>query len=264
MPSKDELYRGDGTGKFTSVELPDQHNPLTSTVDVRMVGVVRRGYDLCPADYDDDGDIDLFMNNYGAGRPAMDSPPTYWDWNILWRNEGGMSFVDLSEVSQVHATTRGIGGVQEETPVVIGGTTFPGPIGGNGFGCHWGDFDNDGDLDFFMPQSATGRLFENKAAQNNALVIETVAKAPRDSTGTRVTMRTFVGQHVREVIGGSGHYNTQASRKLYFGLGSDTGAKDVTIRWPNGEVQQLGNVKANYQLRVTQGGDIAVIAAPSR
>ena len=379
MPGNDELYRGDGTGKFTPAVLPSQHNPVTSEVDTRLADVARRGYGLCPADYDDDGDMDLFVNNYGAGRPAADSPPLYWDWNFLWRNEGNMAFVDLGEVSKVHATVRGIGGVQDETPVVMAGTTYPGPIGGNGFGCHWGDFDNDGDLDlivgtiahpdysqtdrtmlhvnpggapgslrvfgeesaergleyyedelhpffidfdndgrldlsvsrlrggsklevylqselqrfskktweesgvdidrpgatlwldvdsdgdldFFMPQSATGRLFENKAASNNYLVIETIATAPRDSTGTRVTMRTRVGAHVREVVGGSGHYNTQASRKMYFGLGSDTGAKDVTIRWPNGDVQLLGNVKANYKLRVAQGGSITVVEAPA-
>jgi hypothetical protein len=113
-----------------------------------------------------------------------------------------------------------------------------------------------------MPQSATGRLFENNAATNNFLVIEPVATAPRDATGARVTMRSYVGAHVREVVGGSGHYNTQASRKLYFGLGSDTGARDVTIRWPNGELQQLGNVRANYGLRVIQGGSIEVVIAP--
>ncbi len=379
MPSPDELYRGDGKGGFTPVTLPSQHNPLTSEVDVRLRDVPRRGYGLCPADYDDDGDLDLFVNNYGAGRPALESAPLYWDWNILWRNEGEMSFIDLGESAGVAATVRGIGGVQEESPLVYKGTEFPGPIGGNGFGCHWGDFDNDGDLDlvvgtiahpdyaqsdrtllhvnpggapgalrtfgeesaergleyyedelhpyfvdidndgrldmavsrlrggskqefylqdslqrfvkrtweetgvdierpgatlwldvdgdgdldFFMPKGGTGRFFENRAATNASLSLTLVATAPTDATGARVTLRTYVGSQIREVIGGNGHYNTQPSRTLHFGLGQDSAAKDVTIRWPNGEVQVLGHVRTGYSLRVVQGGEITIVRAPT-
>lgn len=372
VPTDDELYKGAGNGDFAQFPLPEQHNPLTSQVDPTLNGVPRRGYGLCPADYDDDGDIDLFVNNYGAGRPAADSPPLYWDWNLLWRNEGTMTFSDQSVASKVHATERGIGGVQQETPVVMGGVTYPGPIGGNGFGCSWGDFDNDGDLDlvvgqiahpdyrqsdrvmlhvnpggaagadrvfgeesaerglqyyedelhpvfvdidldgrldlavsrlrggskwevylqgndqkfamltqgdsgvdierpgptvwldvdgdgdldFFMPFSATGRLFENVAAKANRLTLTLVGKTPRDATGARVTLETSVGKHVRELIGGTGHYNSQQTRRLHFGLGRDSGAHAVTIRWPDGEVQVLGDVKANAHLVVHQGGAI--------
>ena len=377
-PSPDELYRGDGVGNFARETLPDQHNPLTSQVDPDLAGVARRAYGLCPADYDDDGDIDLFVNNYGAGRPAMDSEPLFWDWNMLWRNDGAMKMTDVAIDAAVHATTRGIGGVEEEKPLVMNGKTYPGPIGGNGFGCHWGDFDNDGDLDlivgtiahpdyaqsdrtmlhvnpggapgsprvfteesaargleyyedelhaffvdldrdgrldlavsrlrggskqefylqtsdarfamkswtetgvdiprpgptlwldvegdgdldFFMPESKTGRIFENRASDNGWLSLDLVAKAPRDATGARVTLRSYVGVQTREIVGGSGHYNTQASRRLLFGLGGDSGAREVTIRWPDGEVQVLGDVRANFALKVIQGGDVTVVAAP--
>ncbi len=374
LPTDNELYKGDGTGAFAQFALPDQHNPLTSQMDPSLAGVPRRSYGMCPADYDDDGDLDLFVNNYGAGRPAADDPPRYWDWNILWRNDGNLAFVDVAVPSKVHATVRGIGGVQAETPVVMGQTTYPGPIGGNGFGCSWGDFDNDGDLDlvvgqiahpdytqtdrlmlhvnpggapgsarafseesaehgleyyedelhpvlvdvdldgrldlavsrlrggskwevylqgtdqkftkrswadsgvdiaspgpsvwldvdgdgdldFFMPKSATGRLFENVAARANRLVVELVGKTPRDATGARMTLETSVGKHVRELVGGTGHYNSQQTRRLHVGLGADSGARAVTVRWPNGEVQLIGDVKANVRLVVEQGGAITM------
>jgi len=378
VPTDDELYKGDGHGQFAQFALPDQHNPLTSQMDPGLAGVPRRGYGLCPADYDDDGDLDLFVNNYGAGRPAADDPPLYWDWNLLWRNDGSMAFVDVAVPSKVHATVRGINAIQEETPVVFGGVTYPGPIGGNGFGCSWGDFDNDGDLDlvvgqiahpdypqtdrlllhvnpggapgsdrvfgeesnerglqyyedelhpvlvdvdmdgrldlavsrlrggskwevylqertgnlkkfemqdqvgsgvdivmpgptvwldvdgdgdldFFMPKGPTGQLFENVAATANYLVVELFGqspKSPRDATGARMTLSTSVGKHVRELVGGTGHYNSQQTRELHVGLGADSGAHDVQIRWPDGEVQVLGDVKANVHLVVEQGGAI--------
>lgn len=372
-PALDELYRGDGQGGFTLASLPPQTNPLTTQVEPGLAGVGRAAYGIALADFDDDGDMDVFVNNYGAGRPALGSPPRYWDHNLLWRNDGAMAFTDVGVVDEVAATERGIGGVQREEPVVLNGTTYPGPIGGNGFGCQWGDVDNDGDLDlvvgtiahpdypqsdrtmlhynqgpgvtprfteesakrgleyyedelhpalvdidgdgrldlamsrlrggskwevylqdpdgsfvmasqegsgvditrpgptvwldydgdgdldFFMPQGG-GRLFENAIGQDNRrLVLELVATAPRDATGARVTLTTSAGVQVREVTGGGGHYNTQSTRRLHFGLGGDSGAGDVTIRWPDGEVQELGDITADVTLRVTQGGAIELL-----
>ena len=373
LPPNDELYRGDGAGNWTFVTLPDQTDPKTLQVEPTWGSVARAAYGLAVADYDDDGDLDIFVNNYGAGRPALDSAPSYFEQNFLWRNDGRMAFVDVGPTEEINATPRGIGGVQQESPVVMAGVTYPGPIGGNGFGCQWGDLDNDGDLDlaigtiahpdypqsdrtmlhynqgpdvtprfteesaargleyyedelhpalvdvdgdgrldfamsrlrggskwefyfqqadqnfhkatyeesgvdiatpgptvwldydgdgdldFFMGQ-ASGRLFRNNnGQQNHWLVLTLVATAPKDATGARVTLKTSVGTQTREVTSGHGHYNSQFTRNVHFGLGGDSGAADVTIRWPNGEVQTLGAVKADVTLRVTQGGAVELL-----
>ncbi|MCC6625093.1 MAG: CRTAC1 family protein [Deltaproteobacteria bacterium] len=386
QPPGNELYRGDGTGVWAEFTLPEQHNPLTSEVDPGLARAQRATYGVCPADFDDDGDMDVFVNNYGAGRPAANDPPSYWEWNFLWKNEGGMAVTDVSEGAAVHATLRGIGGVEDEPAVVMQGKTFPRPVGGNGFSCAWGDIDNDGDLDLavgsiahpdypqtdrlllhmnpggapgaarlfgeesaargllynedelfpvlvdvdqdgrldlavsrlripsngvkrdewdgnlllylqddagvFEPQPladsgvdisrpgpsvwldadhdgdldfflarAGGRVFENVAAVGNHLVLSLVGGpgSPRDATGARVTLVSGVGKQVREVTSGNGHYNNQNTRALHFGLGGDSGAADVTIRWPDGEVQALGDVKANLRLEVVQGGAVTII-----
>jgi len=376
-PPDDHLYQNDGRGLFSRVSLPEQLNPMTapyfSRADGELIG--RAAYGLSVGDYDDDGDPDLFVHNYGAGRPALGGQPFYWDHNLLWANESELGFVDVAPELGVDATLRGTVRdprdwstiVQEETPVRLDGETFPSPIGGNGFGCSFGDFDNDGDLDlisatighpdysqsdrtllfvnqgggesfteeslsrgleyaedelhpkwvdidqdglvelamsrlrrtkmefylqtpehrferqayettgvdipepgatlwtdldgdgdqdFFMPKGG-GRVFENRAGDGrNWLRIRLEARAPRDATGARVTMRTSAGIQLREVVGGHGHYNTQPSRELHFGLGGDTGAAEVTIRWPGGETQTLGAVRANQTLVVVQGGPI--------
>jgi len=71
------------------------------------------------ADYDNDGDMDLFIGNQ-SGSPT----------GILYRNDGG-SFTDVSTASGL------------ETYLYT-------------WGADWGDFDNDGDLDLYLANSNAG------------------------------------------------------------------------------------------------------------
>ncbi len=184
FPPDDELYRWDGD-RYEQVSLPSQHNPLTDFTNPNLPGVSRAAYGIAVGDYDNDGDLDIFVNNYGAGRPAMSNAPHYIDHNLLWRNDGEMKFTDVGVAAGVAATMRGIGGVEEESPVTMGGKTYPSPIGGNGFGCQWGDFDNDGDLDLIVgtiahpdyPQSDRTMLHVNQGGENPVFTEESLARA---------------------------------------------------------------------------------------
>ncbi len=391
-PTLDRFYENLGDGSFRPVELPAQLNPLTASEppDENPETTGRAAYGLAMADYDDDGDVDLFVHNYGAGRPALGSPPRYWDHNLLWRNDGELQLVDVGAELGVSATLRGTvtdrfdprSLIENEPPLDFGGRRWPVPIGGNGFGCSFGDFDNDGDfdlitptighpdylqsdrtllfvnpgdgtafaeesrvrglewaedeihaawvdvdqdgrldlavsrlrggtklelyrqgddqvfvrqaqattgidiarpgptlwtdldgdgdLDFFMPggrfrteaNPSRWRVFRNDAGVGRWLRVRLEGRTLRDAVGAKVRLRTSVGSQIRQVVGGEGHYNTQPSRWLHFGLGGDTGAADVTIDWPDGEVQSLGDVRANQALVVEQGGTIRAAFVP--
>lgn len=161
-PPRDRLFRNTGGGVFADATdgLGLQIEPRTG--DNPNLGRAAMG--VAAGDYDDDGDLDVFVGNYGAGRPrgpfadrVLCEPPRYWDQDLLWRNDGGLRFTNVAEAAGVNATPRGPDGILDEPPLVIGDEcpeevrgTYPGPISGNSFTPQFGDFDNDGDLDLIV------------------------------------------------------------------------------------------------------------------
>ncbi len=84
-------------------------------------------------DYDNDGDLDLYIVN-GAPLPGfeMDTPPT----NVLYQNDGNGGFVETTKQA-------GVGGV------------------GYGMGCVAADYDNDGDTDLYVTNFGKNVLYQN-------------------------------------------------------------------------------------------------------
>ena len=108
------LFRNDGDGTFADV-----------TGDSGPLGDTGNSNGVAWCDYDGDGDVDLYVVNYGQA-------------NRLFRNEGDGTFTDATSVS--------------------------GPVGdtGNGTDAAWGDYDNDGDLDLYVANDGqANRLFRN-------------------------------------------------------------------------------------------------------
>jgi hypothetical protein len=125
----------------------------------------------------------------------------------------------------------------------------------------WVDRDDDGDLDLLIAEEdAPPRLFDNRAADaNHVLVVELVGERPRDATGAKITLVGSAGPQRRDVISGNGHYNPQPSRRQYFGLGGDTCAEALTVRWASGRVQTIGAVPADHRVVIREGGDHTLV-----
>ena len=263
------LYRNNGDGTFTDV---------TTYANVRGNGA---GEGAALGDYDNDGDLDLYVVN-DSGHP-----------NILYRNNGDGTFTDVTNQAGVGdmGTGRGVAlgdydndGYLDITVLNWDGhilyhnnsngtfsdvTELSGIIGSvSGNGVAFGDYDDDGDLDIYATSMGVSNfLYRNNGNANHWLVVRTIGTVSnRTGIGARVKVTYDSLSQVREVSGGSG-FHCQDSLPVEFGLGMHTQADTIEIRWPSGIVQTLTNMPANQILTVVEqtgpvcGGSVDVVFA---
>jgi len=157
------LYHNNGNGTFTDVS---EKAGVTGSTD-------RWGAGCCFLDYDRDGHLDLFVANYVSYDPARAPKPgeamycLYNDipvpcgpqgftggTNILYRNRGDGTFVDVSEES-------GITRPRGASSMVFVGRNWQ-PTGSYGMGAAAADFDNDGWPDIYVASdTAPSLLYRN-------------------------------------------------------------------------------------------------------
>jgi hypothetical protein len=122
-------------------------------------------------------------------------------------------------------------------------------------GCAFGDFNNDGRVDVLVTSlNEVVELLSNvteprwhwldlllTGTRSNSDAIAAVIRVitPSDPTQTN---------HVTTSVG----YASSSSRRVHFGLGKETKAARVEIRWPSGATATLQNVNADQILRITE------------
>jgi len=176
-------------------------------------------------DYDCDGYLDIFVSNGNAHHE-------YTEEDVLMRNDGKGNFIDVAAVSGPYFKEKYVGR----------GSTF-------------GDYDNDGDLDLFIINlNDTPKLLRNDGGNNNNnwLMIEAkLTGGKSDAIGVRITVKTGSLTQIQDLIPVTG-YLSQADPRRHFGLGKAPKADSVEIRWADGQIATLTDVKANQLLTVTQ------------
>ena len=105
--NRNVLYRNRGGGRFTDVT---KQAGVSGTFDGKKLWSVGAAW----LDYDNDGDLDLFVANYldwtpennrlcGVEGKRLSCSPTFYGKlpNLLYRNEGGGEFLDVSTVTGI-------------------------------------------------------------------------------------------------------------------------------------------------------------------
>ena len=175
-------------------------------------------------DYDNDGDVDLFVSNGNAHHE-------YTEEDVLAANNGHAVFSDVARHAGDYFQQKHVGR----------GSTF-------------GDYDNDGDVDVLVVNlNAAPCLLRNDGGnRNNWLQVEVKLPGGRtDALGARVSIRHGSVRQIRDVFGVMG-YLSQGDVRVHFGLGQDTHVESVEIRWPDRHVQRLDGVQANQLLTVVR------------
>ncbi len=180
------------------------------------------------ADYNNDGWLDILVDDHYKG-------------NFLYRNDGDETFTEVADdlnIRDVHS--------------VAG-------IGGDYFGTSWGDYNNDGTIDFFASGHwSIQKLYENQQCPNNFLVLHLVGvESNRDAIGIKVKVKAGNLEIVRTVIAGDAGNNFN-SLPLEFGLEQNTTIDNIEIYWTNSPMQTITNFAANSFLTVVEGDPVSV------
>lgn len=185
----------------------------------------------CWGDFDNDGDLDLFVANDGTLS------------GFLYLNSG------LPNYAFTKVTT---GTIANNT--------------GNSFGAACGDYDNDGQLDIYVANRLNQQnfLFRNITGNNNKWITVKCAgvTSNKAAVGTKVRIKAVInGQPIwqmQEVTPQTG-YNSQ-NLWLHFGLGNASIIDSIKVEWINGLTHYFTNVQANNNITISETGNIIGIS----
>jgi hypothetical protein len=197
-------------------------------------------------DFDNDGWPDILICN-GHVYPEVEQLRTeagYAQRKLLYRNLRNGKFEDISE-----AVGPGISAPSASR------------------GCAFGDFDNDGDLDFVVNcvNDAPQLIRCDSSLKNNWIKVRTIGtKSNRTGIGARLRCvvqmpgETKPHQQIDEVRSGGGYFS-QNDLRIHFGVGSAQKVDLLEIRWPSGTVDALKDVTVNQLVYVKEGEGIVRI-----
>jgi enediyne biosynthesis protein E4 len=216
------LYENRGDGMFEDV----------STKAGLGSGYTPLGFGTKLFDFDNDGDLDLYVTNgHVIDNVKLYQPNlTYAQKDLLYENLGGR-FRDVSRQSGA--------AVQAERV---------------GRGLAVADFDNDGYLDLVI--TSVGQrpvLLRNQGGQaGNWLVISAKgSKSNRFGLGATVRLETSAGLQVREVNNVASYLSSNDTR-LHFGLGKARIIQRIEVLWPSGTKQILQDIAVNQFLVIEE------------
>jgi hypothetical protein len=204
------LYNNNGDGTFTRITTGEMVTNAAST--------------FCSswADYDNDGDLDMYVTAWADNLP-----------NQLYENNGDGTFTRIMTGPLVSDVA-------------------------SNFGPAWGDYDRDGDLDLFITKYQNdNRLYRNDGNGNNWLNVKCIGTVSNASAiGAKVRLKaTIFGNPVWQLreITPAASYCVHHAFNAHFGLGDATVVDSIIVQWPSGIEETLVSVSINQYLTISEG-----------
>lgn len=253
------LYKNNGDGTFTKITSGNIVNDESKSIGARW------------GDYDNDGNLDLFVFNYanennllynnngdGTFRKVTtgeivndggDSQDARWgDFdldgdldlfvanidkqnNFLYSNNGDGSFTKITDDITVND-------------------------GGTSPGCNWADIDLDGDLDLFVANSSNENNFfytnNNRDANNWLRVTCKGNRAIAAKIGIKANIGGKNSWQWRDISGNTIYGMTAHSLTVDFGVRKATVVDSLMVKWPTGYEQVLEEIAVNRHITVEE------------
>ena len=249
---RNTLLLNTGTGRFQDAAF--------------MAGLAKSDWSWAPklADFDNDGLVDVFVSN-GMSRPFTQSDiiksrplselrvgNTDWDLfedyppqrekNLMFVNRGSLSFEESGAAW----------GLDHE---------------GMTYATAYGDLDRDGDLDLVTVNlDEPVGIYRNDSGAGNRILVELRgSRSNRFGIGATVRLETGAGGvQVRQMVPATGFLSSN-DPVLHFGMGASETVTKLTVTWPSGAVQVLGELAAGKVYTITEdAGATARKGAPQR
>ena len=192
------------------------------------------------------------MGGFGPGLFDFDND----GWKDLFVSRGHVESLRLlpdQEIEQHNTVFRNSGAAGKWVPLTEeAGLTARPPARHRG--CAFGDLDGDGRIDAVATAiGADAEIWMNRSP-DTAHWLEIAlegTRSNRDGIGAEIKVVTRTGPQFNHATTSTGYASSSAG-PVHFGLGADTEAESVEIRWPSGTLQRLEHVAADRVLRVTE------------
>lgn len=222
----------------------------------QLAGVHATDWSWAPllADFDNDGDRDLFITNgfvkdmtdldyvnfrasksyFGTKEAKVEREKRLMEAltevkipNFLYQNQGNLTFTDVTRTAGIN------------TPSFSNGAIYA-------------DLDADGDLDIVTNEiNAPALVYENTSREDNAYLkikLRGSGLNPR-AIGARIVATTSSSKFYQYVSPTRGYLSSMQG-EVHLGLGKDTILQSLIVLWPDGKQQKLTEVQLNQSIEI--------------
>ncbi len=283
------LYKNNQDGTFTDVA-------ITAGAAFNEDGREQAGMGSTVADYDGDGNLDIFKTNFSDDTSTlyhnngnstftdvtfsagMGFHTQYLGWGTMFLDIDNDGWPDILEVDghvYPEVDTYHLGSNFQQPPILYhnnGSGVYEDITAGAGSGLDMkacsrglaiGDLWNDGRMSAVITNmnSPVSLLVNQLKNANHWVALKTAGtKSNRDGIGARVKLSAGKRIFVDEVRSGSS-YNSNSDMRVHFGLGNLTKVDSVEISWPSGLVEKFNSVSVDAINTMKEGTGTA---APAR
>ena len=273
------LWMNQGSGRF-------KESALAMGCALDQDGIAKSGMGVYAVDADDDGDLDLlvvnldgesdsFFRNQGrffvddtvsVGLRTPSRPFTRFGMAMLdFDNDGYLDLYEangrVGQQSELYSADpyaepnllfRGFAGPRFEEVMPRGGTRTL--LVATSRAAAFGDIDNDGGIDVVVVnRDSRPYLLHNIVKDRGHWAAFRVLDAHgRDALGAELTI-TVGARTIRREVRAAYSYLASNDPRVHVGLGKETAARNVAVRWPDGTREAFGDVRADQVAILARG-----------